>query len=68
MARKLKNAINSIGMEFSHRVEAGGFLGGIWVLWKNKVEVMVECNDFQFFQLKVKFPKLRTAWCLVAFM
>lgn len=48
-------AISKIGMPKSHRVEAWGFFGRIWVLWKECVEVIVLISSDQFVHLKVKF-------------
>lgn len=39
--------------EFSHRVEAVGFSGGIWILWRNCVKVEVVLNHMQFIHFKV---------------
>lgn len=46
-----ENAIKKIGF-----LKAKRFSGGIWVLWKDFVHVAIEMNNFQFLQLKVKFP------------
>lgn len=54
-----ENAIKKIGFWKSHRVEARRFSGGIWVMCKDSVQVAVELNNFQFIQLKVKFPDLQ---------
>lgn len=46
-------AIRRIGYPFSHRVEARGFSGGIWLLWKDKVNVEVLVNHRQFIHVRV---------------
>lgn len=58
-----ENVIRSIGLPFSHRVEAKQFSGGIWVLWNNSVEMVVKKNHFQFVYLKVKFAGMHE-WVL----
>lgn len=50
--------IKKVGMPFSHRVEACGFSGGIWVLWKSGVDLRVEANNFQFVHMKLKLSDL----------
>lgn len=55
--------IKKIGLPFSHRVEARGFSGGIWVLWKGNVDVVVEYNNFQFVHMRVKFSGMQD-WVL----
>lgn len=40
------NVIKSIGFPNSHKVEAMGFSGGIWLLWKDTVGLEVLWNDF----------------------
>lgn len=57
------SVIKGIKMPHSHRVEAQGFSGGIWLLWETDVIVDVESNNFQFVQLKVKFLELQD-WVL----
>lgn len=56
--------ISNIGMPKSHRVQARGFSSGIWVLWKECVEVMVFVNNGQFVYLKFKFPAF-SDWVLL---
>lgn len=43
---KAVNVIRRIGFSNSHRVEARGFSGGIWVLWKSSFDVLMEVNNF----------------------
>ncbi|KAL4347003.1 hypothetical protein GQ457_17G006580 [Hibiscus cannabinus] len=40
--------IRRSGFEFSYRVEANGFCGGIWILWKPSVSLDVLAVDSQF--------------------
>ncbi|KAL4348355.1 hypothetical protein GQ457_17G006980 [Hibiscus cannabinus] len=46
--RATDNFIKRSSFEFSYRVEAHGFSGGIWVLWRNtvKIEVVAVSNQF----------------------
>lgn len=50
--------IKRIGWKYSHRVEAYGFSGGIWILWNDKVNVRILGSDFQFVHMEFKFPDL----------
>lgn len=50
---KVENVIWKIRLRNSHRVEARGFSGGVWILCKCNVEVSVVLNTFQFVHLKV---------------
>ncbi|XP_028792623.1 uncharacterized protein LOC114748407 [Neltuma alba] len=45
--------IRKIGYAYSHRVEANGFSGGIWLLWTDAVEVEVITNHSQFIHSKI---------------
>lgn len=53
-----EKVIQSVRCPKSHRVEARGFFGGIWILWKATVDVIVEINNFHFVHLKDKFPDM----------
>lgn len=48
---RVDKVIKCIGMSYFHRVKAKGFSCGIWVLWKDTVDVEVFHNDFQFVHL-----------------
>ncbi|KAJ4841656.1 hypothetical protein Tsubulata_010983 [Turnera subulata] len=52
--RKASRIIASLGFPRSHRVEARGFSGGLWVLWRNQ-EVKVEAiiSHAQFIHMRV---------------
>ena len=41
---KADDFIKKSGFDYSHRVEAVGFSGGIWLLWRNSIEVEVSIN------------------------
>lgn len=50
-----KNAnfvIEKLGFNFFHRVETTGFLGGIWVGWKDIVNILILYNHPQFILLR----------------
>ncbi|XP_050229329.1 uncharacterized protein LOC126678474 [Mercurialis annua] len=50
---KVDNFIKNSGFDYSHRIEATGFSGGIWVLWKDNVKLTVMENNKHFMHLKV---------------
>ncbi|XP_028769381.1 uncharacterized protein LOC114726829 [Neltuma alba] len=46
---KVKDIVKRMGFNFSVRVEARGYTGGIWLCWKEEnlsVEVLWECEEF----------------------
>lgn len=47
------DAVKSLGFARSHRVEAYGFRGGIWILWQEDVEIKIIVSLFQFVHLQV---------------
>ncbi|KAA3487439.1 reverse transcriptase [Gossypium australe] len=51
--KKANCIIGQLGFNFSHRVEAVGFLGGIWVGWKESVRIQIIQNHPQFILLLV---------------
>ncbi|KAJ9183977.1 hypothetical protein P3X46_007769 [Hevea brasiliensis] len=51
-------AITSFGLPFSHRVEAQGLSGGIWVLWNEEWKVEVVRNHRQFIHLHIFDSKM----------
>ena len=52
---KADKVIQKLRFSHSHRVEAHGFSGGIWVLWSNNVQVTVLHCHFQFIHMKVVY-------------
>lgn len=48
-----EKAIKRIGLARSHRVEAHGFSGGIWLLWKEEINLVVLSSNFQFIHARV---------------
>lgn len=49
--------------QFSHRIKARAFSGGIWILWTKKIVVSIIENHSQFITLKVAY--LYGAWFYV---
>ncbi|KAK9158230.1 hypothetical protein Scep_004804 [Stephania cephalantha] len=45
--------IRKLGFQKSHRIEARGFSGGIWVLWRPDIQVSILRSRWQFVHLKV---------------
>ncbi|XP_038993416.1 uncharacterized protein LOC120117180 [Hibiscus syriacus] len=45
--------IASLGFHHSHRIEATGYSGGIWLCWYDSVEVSILLNHFQFIHFRV---------------
>ncbi|KAI9086987.1 hypothetical protein K1719_031148 [Acacia pycnantha] len=50
---KADHVIKRLGFLHSHRVEASGFSGGIWILWSSKVSINVLVNNVQFVHMEV---------------
>ncbi|GMI72974.1 hypothetical protein HRI_000966700 [Hibiscus trionum] len=51
--RNANAVIDSLGFPNSHRVEAKGFSGGIWVAWYDSIDVEILINHFQFIHCRV---------------
>lgn len=45
--------IKKLGFQHSHRVEVVGFVDGIWMGWKELINVEVDCNHLQFILIRV---------------
>ncbi|KAG8474051.1 hypothetical protein CXB51_034160 [Gossypium anomalum] len=52
---KADKAIRSTGLPYSHREEAVGLSSGIWILWKDNIQMEVMVNHMQFIHMKIKF-------------
>ena len=61
-AQRADNFIKASGFDRSHRVEAVGFLGGIWMLWKNWFNVEIFFNHKQFIHLKILINNVLISW------
>ncbi|KAK8660876.1 hypothetical protein V6N13_051784 [Hibiscus sabdariffa] len=51
--RKADSVIALLGFPNSHRVEAIGFSGGIWLAWYDSISVEILVNHFQFIHCRV---------------
>ncbi|KAH9772083.1 reverse transcriptase domain-containing protein [Citrus sinensis] len=60
--KKADDFIKKSGFDRSHRVEANGFSGGIWVLWRDFFDVEVTLNHNQFIHLKISAQNVTQAW------
>ncbi|KAH9716124.1 reverse transcriptase domain-containing protein [Citrus sinensis] len=60
--RKADNFIKASGFDRSHRVEAVGFSGGIWLLWRDQFDVEIVLNHKQFVHLKISSKNVLTSW------
>ncbi|KAL4363369.1 hypothetical protein GQ457_04G017710 [Hibiscus cannabinus] len=50
---KANSVILALGVPNSHRIEASGFSGGIWLCWKNTITTDILLNHFQFLHFRV---------------
>ncbi|GMJ02216.1 hypothetical protein HRI_003890800 [Hibiscus trionum] len=50
---KADTVILKLGLPNSHRVEAKGFAGGIWVCWFDSIHIEVLSNHFQFIHCRI---------------
>lgn len=58
--------ISKLGFQRSHRVEARGFSGGIWVLWSTNIHVDILANHFQFIHMRLSFLQERVSFLFSA--
>lgn len=61
-AQQADNFIKCTGFDNSHRIEASGFSGGIWILWQNYFEVDVTVNYKQFVHFKISKNNIFKSW------
>lgn len=61
-----EKVIKKTGYPHSHRVEACGFSGGIWLLWSLDVELEVLVNNYQFIHASAKWPNLNKSTLITA--
>ncbi|XP_028773891.1 uncharacterized protein LOC114730946 [Neltuma alba] len=59
-------AIKRIGLPNSHRVEASGFSGGIWVLWTDQIQVDILLSHWQFIHTRVHLPHTSRSFLFTA--
>ncbi|MBA0590282.1 hypothetical protein Gorai_018995, partial [Gossypium raimondii] len=51
---KAEKIIAKLGIDFSYRVEAQGFSGGVWVCWRSGIQIQVLNNNPQFIHSYIK--------------
>ncbi|KAK8571189.1 hypothetical protein V6N13_025744 [Hibiscus sabdariffa] len=54
--RQADLVISSLGFPNSHRVEAQGFSGGIWLCWFDHVQISILSCHFQFIHCSISLP------------
>ena len=59
---KADNFIKRSGFDNSYRVEAEGFAGGIWVLWKDFLQVEVVASHSQYVHLQISNNHSFLSW------
>ena len=59
---KADDFIRHSGYDHSHRVEAVGFSGGIWLLWQAGLEVTILINHRQYIHLQVSDTRGLITW------
>lgn len=64
--KKADVVIKKLGFAHSHRVEADGFSGGIWVLWSSNVSIDILTNHVQFIHMQVTCPPTSTRFLFTA--
>lgn len=50
---KANKVIQKLGFADSHRVDAYGFVGGIWVVWRDDIVDDIICNNLQFIHMYI---------------
>ena len=63
---KADRVIKKLRFPSSHRIEAHGFSGGIWVLWSHRVTVDILINHFQFVHMSVHLTDQGTSFLFTA--
>ncbi|XP_021623881.1 uncharacterized protein LOC110623265 [Manihot esculenta] len=59
--------ISKLNFNRSHRIEARGFAGGIWICWNDAVQLEVLQNHFQFVHCRVKKGPVAD-WAYISFV
>ena len=59
--------IKCSGFDYSHRIEASGFSGGIWIFWRGYFEVEVLFNHKQFVHFKISKNNILESWITVVY-
>lgn len=67
---KANDIIDKLGFDYSHRIESIGFSGGIWVSWKDNININIIHNHPQFMLLCIQgnnvFNSFLSFLCIVA--
>ncbi|KAK8693502.1 hypothetical protein V6N13_071085 [Hibiscus sabdariffa] len=66
--RRADSVISALGFTHSHRVEAIGFSGGIWVPWYDTVQVDILVTHFRFLHFRVTNRALGSALLATAIL
>lgn len=53
--KRADETIASLGFNYSYRIEASGFSGGIWLGWKDTVQVHIIHSHPQFILVEIKY-------------
>ena len=64
---KADEFIKKSGFDKSHRVEAVGFSGGIWLFWRNFIEVEVLLNHRQFIHFRICMNNVFVSWATTVY-
>ena len=64
---KADEFIKKSGFDNSHRVEAVGFSGGIWIIWRNFIEVEVLLNHRQFIHFRICLNNVFMSWATTVY-
>ncbi|KAK8586172.1 hypothetical protein V6N13_130694 [Hibiscus sabdariffa] len=64
--KRADSVISSLGFPYSHRVEATGFAGGIWLAWYDTISVTVDITHFQFMHFRITNNKTRSSFYATA--
>ncbi|KAK8606514.1 hypothetical protein V6N13_030795 [Hibiscus sabdariffa] len=51
--KRADSVISLLGFLNSHRIEAAGFAGGIWVAWYDTVSISIDITHFQFIHFRI---------------
>ncbi|KAK8540902.1 hypothetical protein V6N13_038644 [Hibiscus sabdariffa] len=55
------SVIAALGFCYSHRIEAAGFSGGLWLCWQDSIQIDVLVHHFQFMHCRVTCLSTRSS-------
>ena len=64
---KADSFIRRSGFDKSYRVEAEGFSGGIWILWRDRFQVEVVASHSQFVHIKLSIKNTISYWLIAVY-